>query len=170
VLYTGQRAGQQYTPALGTQLYDPFENKQCRADPAILVRCLALSGSGNSQGDPIEYFLGATITTPDGGLDPNTGDPFPISGIDDPLSGLSLERNGADSAQNQTGDSSFIATGDFLEVTDPSGSFPHLESWPAAEYTERHRRAVRPAHRAAVHVVRPGGRGQRLRSTAPGRI
>jgi hypothetical protein len=25
VLYTGQRAGQQYTPALGTQLYDPFE-------------------------------------------------------------------------------------------------------------------------------------------------
>jgi hypothetical protein len=134
VLYTGQHAGKQYTTGLGTQLYDPFENKQCRADPAVLARCLALSGSGNSQGDPIEYFLGATITTPDGGFDPNSGEPFPISGIDDPLTGLSLERNGADSAQNQGSDSSFIATGDFLKVTDPTGSFPHLESWPAAEY------------------------------------
>ena len=27
VLYTGQRAGQQYTTGLGTQLYDPFENR-----------------------------------------------------------------------------------------------------------------------------------------------
>ena len=34
VLYTGQRAGQQYTPALATQLYDPFENRQCSSDPA----------------------------------------------------------------------------------------------------------------------------------------
>jgi hypothetical protein len=134
VLYTGQRAGQQYTPGLGTQLYDPFENKQCSADPAVLARCLALSGSGNSQGDPIEYFFGATITTPGGGLDPDTGDPFNIAGIDDPLTGLTLERNGPDSAQNQAIDSSFIATGDFLKVTDPAGSFPHLESWPAAEY------------------------------------
>ena len=30
--------------------------------------------------------------------------------------------------------SSFIATGDFLQVTDPAGSFPQFESWPAAEY------------------------------------
>jgi len=134
VLYTGQRAGQQYTPALGAQLYDPFENRQCRADPAVQARCLALSGSGNSQGDPIEYFFGATITTPGGGFDPNTGDPFSVSGIDDPLAGLTWERNGADSAQNQGIDSSFIATGDFLKVTDPAGSFPHLESRPAAEY------------------------------------
>jgi hypothetical protein len=134
VLYTGKNAGQQYTTALGTQLYDPFENKQCRADPAVMARCLPLSGSGNSQGDPVEYFLGAAITTPGGGLDPNTGEPFAVSGIDDPLTGLTFDRNGADSAQNQTSDSSFIATGDFLKVTDPTGSFPHLESWPAAEY------------------------------------
>jgi hypothetical protein len=134
VAYTGQRAGQQYTPALGTQLYDPFENRQCLADPAIAARCLALSGSGDSQGDPIEYLFGAAITTPGGGLDPTTGGPFPISGIDDPLTGLALERNGADSAQNQRADSSFIATGDFLKVTDPAGSFPQLDSWPAAEY------------------------------------
>jgi murein tripeptide amidase MpaA len=134
VLYTGQRAGQQYTTALGTQLYDPFENRQCRADPAVLAGCLALSGSGNSQGDPIEYFFGAAITTPGGGFDPDTGDPFGISGIDDPLTGLSFDRNGADSAQNQGIDSSFIATGDFLKVTDPEDSFPQFESWPAAEY------------------------------------
>ena len=134
VLYTGQRAGQQYTTALGTQRYDPFENEQCSADPAVLARCLALSGSGNSQGDPIEYTFGAAITTAGGGFDPNTGDPFAISGIDDPLTGLTLERNGADSAQNQAIDSSFIATGDFLKVTDPADSFPQFESAPAAEY------------------------------------
>ena len=74
VLYTGQQAGHQYTPALGTQLYDPFENKECHADPAVEARCLALLGSGDSQGDPIEYTFGAAITTPGGGLDPNTGD------------------------------------------------------------------------------------------------
>jgi Zinc carboxypeptidase len=134
VLYTGQRAGQQYTTGLGTQLYDPFENAQCRADPAIQARCLALSGSGNSQGDPIEYWFGAAITTADGGLDPDTGEPFAVRGIDDPFAGLEWTVNGADSAQNQLSNSSFIATGDFLEVTDPEGSFPQFESWPAAEY------------------------------------
>jgi hypothetical protein len=133
-LYTGQNAGQQYTPALGTQLYDPFENRECRADPAIQARCLALLGSGDSQGDPIEYWFGAAITTAGGGLDPNTGDPFDVSGIDDPFTGLTWSVNGADSAQNQASNSSFIATGDFLKVTDPEDSFPQFESWPAAEY------------------------------------
>jgi hypothetical protein len=135
VLYTGQRAGQQYTPGLGTQLYDPFQNRQCRADPTVGPNdCLALSGSGDSQGDPIQYWFGATITSPNGGLDPDTGDPFDVSGIDNPLDGLQFGFNGADSAQNQTGDSSFIATSDFLKVTDPADSFPQFESWPAAEY------------------------------------
>ncbi len=134
VLYTGQRAGQQYTPGLGTQNYDPFENRQCSSDPAVAARCLALSGSGDSQGDPIEYWFGAAITSPDGGLDPETGDPFQVAGIDDPLAGLTWGFNGADSAQNQGSDSSFIATGDFLKVTDPADSFPQFDSWPAAEY------------------------------------
>jgi hypothetical protein len=101
---------------------------------AILARCLALSGSGDSQGDPIEYFFGAAITTPGGGFDPATGNPFDISGIADPLSGLTFGVNGADSAGNQATDSSFIATGDFLHVTDPADSFPQFESTPAAEY------------------------------------
>jgi hypothetical protein len=135
VLYTGQRAGQQYTPGLGTQLYDPFENRRCSSDPAVAAGCLALSGSGDSQGDPIQYWLGATITTPFGGSDPDTGDPFDVSGIDEPLAGLGTWGfNGPDSAQNQTSNSSFIATGDFLKVTDPADSFPQFESWPAAEY------------------------------------
>ena len=64
VLYTGQNAGQQYTTGRGTQLYDPFNNQQCGADPAVLAGCLPLSGSGDSQGDPIEYMFGAAITTP----------------------------------------------------------------------------------------------------------
>jgi hypothetical protein len=134
VLYTGQSAGQQYTTSLGTQLYDPFQNRQCRATPAVEAGCLALHGSGDSQGDPIQYWFGATITTAGGGLDPDTGEPFDVSGVDDPFSGLSYGFNGADSAQNQATDSSFIATGDFLEVTDPEDSFPQFESWPAAEY------------------------------------
>jgi hypothetical protein len=134
VLYTGQRAGQQYTTALSGQLYDPFENKQCRADPAIQARCLALTGSGDSQGDPIEYTFGAAVTTDGGGVDPNTGDLFDVAGIDDPLAGLGWGFNGADSAQNQATDSSFIATQDFLHVIDPTGSFPQFESWPAAAY------------------------------------
>jgi murein tripeptide amidase MpaA len=134
VLYAGQAAGQQYTTGLGTQLYDPFENRQCRADPAVQADCLALSGSGDSQGDPIQYWFGATITTPGGGSDPDTGDPFDVSGIDEPLAGLRYGFNGEDSAQNQVTNSSFIATGDFLQVTDPEDSFPQFESWPAAEY------------------------------------
>ena len=134
VLYAGQAAGQQYTTGLGTQLYDPFENRQCRADPAVQADCLALSGSGDSQGDPIQYWFGATITTPGGGSDPDTGDPFDVSGIDEPLARLRYGFNGEDSAQNQFTNSSFIATGDFLQVTDPEDSFPQFESWPAAEY------------------------------------
>ena len=134
VLYTGQAAGQQYTPALGTQLYDPFENRECRADPAVQAGCLALLGSGDSQGDPIQYWFGATITTPGGGSDPDTGDPFDVSGIAEPLAGLTYGFNGPDSAENQATNSSFIATSDFLEVTDPGSSFPQFESRPAAEY------------------------------------
>jgi len=135
VLYAGQRAGQQYTTGLGTQLYDPFSNRQCRADPTVRPNdCLALSGSGDSQGDPIEYVFGAAVTTPGGGFSPDTNDPFDVSGLDDPFTGLSWGFNGGGSAGNQATDSSFIATGDFLHVTDPADDFPQFESSPAAEY------------------------------------
>jgi len=135
VLYTGKRAGQQYTQGLGMQLYDPFENLQCWNNAAVLPRCLALSGSGNRQSDPIEYFFGAAITILDGGSDPQTGDPFDVAGSDEPLTGLAAWGfNGADSAGNQDFSSSFFTTADLLALTDPAGSFPQFESWPAAEY------------------------------------
>ena len=135
VLYTGQRAGRQYTSALATQLYDPFENVQCQAaPPEIRARCLPLDGSGDSQNDVIEYWLGAAIMTPDGGFDPNSGDPFDISGLSDPLSGLSFGLNGADSAQNQVTDSSFITTEDLLKILDPAATFPQFDSDPSSEY------------------------------------
>jgi zinc carboxypeptidase/immune inhibitor InhA-like protein len=134
VLYTGQRAGQQYTTGVGTQLYDPFENKQCSSDPAITARCLPAHGSGDSQGDPVEYWFAAAVSTPGGGFNPETGDPFTIAGLATPLAGLTLERNGPDSAQNQAIDTSFIATEDYLEVTDPEASFPQFESEISAEY------------------------------------
>ena len=148
VLYTGQRAGQQYTPALGTQLYDPFENRQCRADPGRPGALPGAVGLGQLAGRPdrVHVRRGDHVRRAAGSI-PDTGDPFDVAGIDDPFAGLTWERNGADSAQNQAIDSSFIATGDFLEVTDPADSFPQFESWPAAEYRERPRGPVRPAHR-----------------------
>jgi hypothetical protein len=94
-----------------------------------------LSGSGNRQSDPIEYFFGAAITIPDGGSDLQTGDHFDVAGIDEPLTGLAaFGINGADSAGNQDGSSSFFTTTDLLALTDPAGSFPQFESWAAAEY------------------------------------
>jgi Zinc carboxypeptidase len=133
-LYTGRSAGQQYTGIPGNQLFDPFENRQCSSDPAVSARCLPLRGSGDSQGDVIEYWLGAAITTAGGGLDPNTGDPLPVDGIDDPFVAQSWSFNGPDSAQNQTTDSSFIATEDLLKILDPAASFPQFASKPSAEY------------------------------------
>ena len=129
VLYTGQSAGLQYTAFnVGAQLYDPFENEVCRPNPAVEARCLPLSGFGDSQGDPVEYWLGAAIT--------KLADPFPISGVDEPFTGLSLQLNGADSAQNQLfGPDSFIAIADYLAVTDPAGSFPQFASEVSAEYS-----------------------------------
>ena len=116
--------------------------------------CLAASGSGDSQGDPIEYTFGAAVTTADGGSDPETFEPFDVEGIDDPLDGLGpFGFNGADSAQNHVTNSSFIATGDFLQVTDPAGSFPQFESWPAAEYLSGLSGPVRSAYGRVVHVV-----------------
>ena len=92
-------------------------------------------GLGRLAGRPDRVLFGAAITTPDGGLDPDTGDPFDVAGIDDPLDRADAGGSTAPTApQNQATDSSFIATGDFLKVTDPADSFPQFESWPAAEY------------------------------------
>ncbi len=110
-----------------------------------------------------------------GGINPETGEPFDVAGIDNPFAGLRWGFNGADSAQNQASISSFIATGDFLQVTDPEGSFPQFDSWPAAEYlsglagpfdphtgqsfmwSDRSDRGIQAP--AVTDDQRPGGRG-----------
>ncbi|MPY81010.1 MAG: hypothetical protein GEV04_21750 [Actinophytocola sp.] len=130
VLNTGKWAGQQYTTNVGSQLYDPFENAECRADPAVQSRCRALPGSGNGMNDVLEYWFGAGITNLDAGINPETGEPYDVNGTDDPLDGMSLALNGGDSADNQDTASSFITTSGLL----PEGEFPQFDSWATAKY------------------------------------
>ena len=160
VLYTGRAAGQQYTPALGAQLYDPFENKQCSADPAVQARCLALLGSGNSQGDPIEYMLGAAITSAGGGLDPDTGEPFEVDGFDDgpfdgPVVGVQRRRQRAEP------DHELVVHRDrgLPEGHRSGGELPAVREPAGRRVPERARRPVRPAHGLVVHVVAARRRG-----------
>jgi hypothetical protein len=130
VFYTGKFAGSQYGPNLGTQLYDPFENKQCRADPAIQARCRPLGGSGDGVNDVIEYWFGASLINDNAGTNPETGDLFDVLGVADPLDGTSFEFNGADSAANQNHSNSFISTSGLL----PPADYPQFASSIAGKY------------------------------------
>jgi len=127
--YTGKNAGAQYSPALGTQLYDPFDNAQCHADPAVEALCRPLAGSGDGVNDVLEYWFGASVLNYGAGLDEN-GDPFPINGEGTPLDGVTLTLNGADSAQNQTVASSFLTTSGLL----PAADYPQFTTGVAANY------------------------------------
>src|SRR5262249_28927741 len=131
VLFTGKYAGAEFSPALGTQLYDPTAaNAQCRADPAVTARCLALFGSGDSQNDVLEYWFGAYLTNFGAGLDPN-GDVFDPFGVDNPFQPpLTWSFNGPDSANNQDVANSFITTSGILSPD----TYPQFRSWPAAKY------------------------------------
>jgi hypothetical protein len=140
LLYTGKLAGHQYTTAHGTQLYDPFENRQCRTDPAIEARCRALFGSPASDGvqDVLQYWFGTYLLNDNAGT---TGPAcnlatganctlFGVNGIDNPFDSLSWAFNGADSAQNQNHSASFITTSGIL----PASTHPQFTSWVAAKY------------------------------------
>ena len=129
VFYTGKNAGAQYAPALATQFYDPFDNAQCRANPAVLALCRPLAGSGDGVNDVLEYWFGASVLNFGVGLDEN-GDPFAISGEGAPLEGVTLTLNGADSAQNQDNANSFLTTSGLLPVSD----YPQFETTVAANY------------------------------------
>ena len=154
VLYTGQRAGQQYTTGLGLQLYDPFENRQCSSAPEVEARCLPLSGSGDNQGDFVEYWLGAAITAAGWRVGPGHRRSIPDHWRgNDPLTGLDLERNGPDSAANQASDSSFIATRGLPLDHRSGGELPAVRERDLGRVRDRRRRPVRPAHRRVVHVV-----------------
>ena len=133
LLSAGQNAGAQYTPNVGTQLYDPTAaNAQCRALPPTTDprRCLALFGSGDAMNDVLEYWFGAYLLNFGAGLDSETGDVLDVLGVDTPFSSLTLMFNGPDSAQNHTNANSFIATSGIL----PVDTYPQFESWVSAKY------------------------------------
>ena len=77
VLYTGKRAGQQFSGAgVGTQLYDPKDEGPCNPpDPTWDPRrCLLLRGSifgGDLVNDTLEYWFGGFLQVADDGLDEN---------------------------------------------------------------------------------------------------
>lgn len=129
VLYTGKYAGSQYTPTVGTQLYDPTEaNDPCRTADGILERCRALGGSGDFTNDTLQYWLGAYLAISDAG----TGEDglLDVLGVDTPLTGLDWGFGGADSADNQDHSNSFITTSGIL---DPQ-QYPQFESWVAGRW------------------------------------
>jgi hypothetical protein len=128
LLYTGKTAGQQFTGALGTQLYDPFENKMC-SDPAVRARCRPLGGSGDGTNDFLEYWLGAYILNGNAGNNP-AGGLYNVNGVSNPFTGTAWGFNGADSAQNQDRSSSFITTSGIL----PPATYPQFTSRVAAKY------------------------------------
>jgi hypothetical protein len=128
LLYTGKFAGLAYTTAGGTQLYDPYENQQCRANPVIQARCLPGHGSGDLTNDFLEYWLGAYIYNDNAGTTGSTL--YDVDGVDNPFDSLSWAFNGADSAQNQNHSASFIATSGIL----PASAYPQFRSWASAKY------------------------------------
>jgi hypothetical protein len=137
VLYTGKRAGMQYTgAAVGSQRYDPKNEGACNPLPADWDprRCLLLRGSefgGDLVNDVLEYWFGGFLQVPDDGIDEN-GDVFGINGVGDPFLGLSWLFNGGDSADNQDTNSSFVATSGILSPDD----YPQFLSWPSTQWAK----------------------------------
>jgi hypothetical protein len=128
VLYTGKYAGFEYT-ANTVQLYDPTEANAMCTDAAVTYRCLFANGSGDLQGDVVEYWFGAFLLNFGAGLDAD-GNVFGVLGTDTPFESLSLVFNGADSAQNQDNANSFITTSGIL----PVDVYPQFESWASMKY------------------------------------
>ena len=127
LLYTGKYAGVQYA---AQQLYDPFANRQCSSDPAVLETCRSLGGVGDGVNDVMEYWFGASIVNDNAGTDPVTGDVYDVLGTDTPLAGVNFGFNGADSAGNQSHSDSFITTSGLL----PAAQYPQFRSWVAGKY------------------------------------
>jgi len=130
VLYTGAWAGQQYTTAVGTQLYDPKGEEPCDNPELEPRRCLALPGSGDGVNDVLQYFLGSYLLAPGDGHDPETGEQFDVLGIDEPFTGMDWALGGPESADNQVMSSSFVSTSGVL----PPEEYPQFESWPSSRW------------------------------------
>ena len=122
LLYTGQYAGLQYQNGY---FYDPLSNGPCDADdPSQTPRCLILSD------DFLQYDLGAYIYNDDAGTDPDSGQPYPVDGVEDPFNGLGFDLNGPGGADNQEHTASFITTSSLLS----KDRFPQFASAAPAIY------------------------------------
>jgi hypothetical protein len=133
VLYTGDRAGDQYSGAsVGSQAYDPKGEIACNPLPAGTDqrRCLSLLGSGDNVNDVLQYWFGAYLGVYGDGVDPGNGETFDLVGIADPFTGLSFGLNGAGSANNQDDTMSFVATSGILPLDD----FKQFESRPSVKW------------------------------------
>jgi Immune inhibitor A-like, MAM domain len=137
VVYTGKRAGQQFSgAAVGTQLYDPKREGLCNPpnpswDPR---RCLLLRGSdqgGDLINDVLEYWFGGNVQVVGDGTNP-AGGVFDLNGIDDPFAGLTWGINGPASANNQDSNSSFVTISAVL----PPAQFPQFTSWPSSRWAK----------------------------------
>jgi hypothetical protein len=129
VLYTGKRAGQQFTGVggVGNQFYDPKDEAVCRIpgptgapvqNPAIdSRRCLLLRGStqgGDQIQDVLQYWFGGMVQIANDGFDAE-GNAFGLNGIGNPFQGLSWALNGPGGADNQhDANSSFVTTSGVL--------------------------------------------------------
>jgi hypothetical protein len=135
VVYTGAWAAQQFVRAgaVGEQFYDPKGEGPCNPLPAGFDprRCLALAGAPNSDGinDVLEYWFGAYALAAADGHDPDTGEHFGVTGIDEPFGGLSWAF-GPDGADNQNMSASFVSTSGIL----PRSEYPQFNSWPSSQY------------------------------------
>jgi Zinc carboxypeptidase len=128
LLYTGQFAGATENNVAGAPVYyDPVANQMCvTAGVLTLARCLRF----DDKNDFLQYYLGDFIHNISGGIDPATGEPFPVDGTDTPYLGASWEFNGADSGQNQFNAASFLTTSSLL----PPDEYPQFTSDARANY------------------------------------
>src|SRR3954468_18751535 len=129
VLYTGKRAGMQFTGVggVGNQFYDPKGEAVCRpVNPAMDPRqCLLLRGStqgGDQIQDVLQYWFGGMVQIANDGFDEN-GNAFGLNGIGDPFTGLQWNLNGPGGADNQhDANSSFVTTSGVL----PESEYPQF--------------------------------------------
>src|SRR3954470_7317705 len=137
-LYTGKRAGMQYTGVggVGNQFYDPKDQAVCRpVNPAMGPRQgLLLRGStngGDQIQDVLQYWFGGMVQIAGDGQN-ETGALYGVNGISTPFAGLSWMFNGPSSANNQDMTSSFVATSGVL----PVDQYPQFDSQASARWAK----------------------------------
>ena len=112
LLYTGQWAGALENGLAGAQYYDPVANEQCVVGGELVVASCQYLADKN---DFLQYYLGGYIYNSDAGTDPETGQPRPVVGVDDPYTGSRWTFNGPGSAQNQIHTASLVTTSSILK-------------------------------------------------------